>query len=86
MAYTKDCEGRRTKDQATKTLIATFPGSGFVAEREGDEIKVYLVADPDGTPTTGASVIGIADAAKGPMSAARMQRLNEQRRKTNPTR
>jgi hypothetical protein len=86
MAYTKDCDGRRTKDQATKTLICTFSGAAFVSEIEDGNLNIYLISDSDSNVSTGANVIGIADAAKGPMSAARMQRLNEQRRKTNPTR
>jgi hypothetical protein len=80
MTYTKDCslKSNRTSDQiAQKTLVASFPGMGFVAEREDDALNVYLVSG-DGVQT-GAIV---ADrAARGGMTAAKMQAAIVARRK-----
>jgi hypothetical protein len=56
---------------ATKTLIATYAGDHFVAEREGEELKIYAIGD-DGMP--GASVVG--DTAM----IRRMNELNRDRR------
>ena len=73
---------RRAKDgQAQKTLVATFPGAAFVAETEDGALNVYLISDSDGGVTTGANVIGITDAAKGGMTAAKLQRRIEERRR-----
>ncbi len=33
------------RDAASKTLVATFPGAQYVAEREGSELRVYAVTD-----------------------------------------
>jgi len=52
---------------ARRVRVAAFPGTGFIAEREGDELVVYLVSgDAVSTET-------INDG----MTAARMQKINE---------
>jgi len=51
MTYTQDNTRpapRKTRDAAglpTKTLVATFAGEQYVAEREGDELRVFLISD-----------------------------------------
>ena len=66
---------RSTRDAsgpARRTVVARFQGTGFVAEREDDELVIYLVSDdPIETQTTG---------DRG-MSAARLQRINEASRR-----
>ena len=63
--------GRDSAGPAQRTLVASFFGSGFIAEREGDELKVYAVTgEPFATSTTG-------DAARRPMSVADLQKINE---------
>ena len=37
-----------TRDQAVKTLVATFAGNQYVAERDGENLQIYLItADGD---------------------------------------
>jgi hypothetical protein len=85
MVYTRDGirpGSRKARDGlAQKTLIATFPGSGFTAEREGDALNVYLISDDN--VTTGATLSNVGDRARGPMTAARMQARIVERRKTS---
>jgi len=53
---------------ARRIRVAAFPGTGFIAEREGDELVVYLVSgDAVSTETINDSV----------MTAAKLQRANE---------
>lgn len=81
MTYTKDCSlrpNRKTRDAelTRKELIASFPGTSFMAEREGDTLNVYLVSG-DGIEHN-----ALMDRAPGGrMTAAKLQRQNEAARK-----
>jgi hypothetical protein len=38
----------RTRDEdKNRRLVATFPGENYVAEREGGELRIYLIGDAD---------------------------------------
>lgn len=45
MKFTDHPRLRAASDAAARTLVATFPGSAYVAEREGDDLRVYLISD-----------------------------------------
>ncbi len=66
-SYTTDAPRGRTRDAsgpARRTLICAFAGTGFVAEREGDSLNVYLVTgDPiaTGTSDTARSDASVSD-------------------------
>jgi len=51
----------RTRDVAEKTLIAVYSGPEYVAEREGDELRIYSIGQ-DGVAgvKTGDSVVNDA--------------------------
>jgi hypothetical protein len=67
--YMRDAAG-----PARRTLICSFKGSAFVAEREGDELKIYAVTgEPFAT-----SAIGDAR-PRGRMTIADLQALHEKR-------
>jgi hypothetical protein len=65
MVYTKDSTSKvpakRVKDAGivAKKLVATFSGTAYAAERDGDELHVYLMSN-DPIPTNAA----ISDKAK----------------------
>jgi hypothetical protein len=43
-----DCGNRRMRDSgsmARRTLVATFPGTAFVSERDGSDLKVFILSD-----------------------------------------
>lgn len=42
------CVGTRDAVGAVKTQIASFTGAQFVAEREGDELVIYMISDAEG--------------------------------------
>jgi hypothetical protein len=42
----------RTRDVAEKMELARFPGHHVIAEREGDDLVVYQIGDPDGLGVT----------------------------------
>ena len=59
-----------------RQLIASFNGTSFVAEREGDMLNIFLVSsEPLPLSLTGDS------ASAGRMTAARMQELSERSRR-----
>jgi hypothetical protein len=51
-------DGRRTSDQAQKTLIASYHGHHFSAERDGEHLHIYSHSGDDGV--AGVRVIGSA--------------------------
>lgn len=62
-------------DQARKVLIARFPGEHVVAERDGGELKIFMLVDETGMPaittesqTTDAARMGM-DGHSGARSA-----------------
>ena len=63
----------RDSDLAQRTLICAFKGKGFVAERNGEDLEIFLVSS--GSIST--QVIG--DCAVG-MTAGKLQKVIEQRR------
>ena len=40
-----DCGRNGTRDIARRTLVCTYHGTAFSSEREGDELKIYMVSD-----------------------------------------
>ena len=40
-----DCGNNRMRDAANRTRIGTFHGTGFVAEREGEDLCIYMLSD-----------------------------------------
>jgi len=71
---------RKTGDagMVKKQLVATFTGAAYSAEREGDDLLVYL------TSSEGFESGALGDRAPGgPVTAARLQARNEARRKAN---
>jgi hypothetical protein len=69
--FTIDAPARafRTKDWARKTLVSTFPGEHYHAEREGAELRIYSVTDENGQPAT-------MDGADVGVSTQTMERRN----------
>jgi hypothetical protein len=65
-------EGRvtgRTGDVAEKMELARFPGHQVVAERDGQDLVIYQIGDPDGI---GVNIIGTGDRA--PKTLADLQK------------
>jgi hypothetical protein len=40
------------RDEARKTLVCVFEGHHYVAEREGETLRIFMVGDSDGRPAT----------------------------------
>jgi hypothetical protein len=62
----------RTIDVAEKMELARFPGHHVVAEREGEDLVVYQIGDPDGL---GVNVTGGATGDRAPKTTADLQRV-----------
>ena len=79
-AFFADCANRRFLDTAQpvhRKLIASFPGDAFIAERQDNSLNVYLVSgEPIPFGVTGDAAIG-----RQPMTAARLQQINEASRR-----
>jgi hypothetical protein len=45
-----DGEHRRVSDTALRTHVASFHGPSFVAEREGQDLRVHMLHDEHGRP------------------------------------
>ncbi len=74
----------KTRDDdgpAVRTLVATYPSSGYIAERNADgSLSVYLLtAGPIQTETSGNATFS-STGDRG-MSAAKMQAMNEESRR-----
>jgi hypothetical protein len=62
---------------AHRQLICSYSGRNFVVEREGDELNVYLVS----AARLPLSMTGDSLGGRKPMTAARLQEINEAARK-----
>ena len=49
---TRDVPCHGVQDSAQKTLIASYHGSHYVAERNGDALEIYSLHDEFGMPAT----------------------------------
>jgi hypothetical protein len=68
-----DCGNKRMRDMARKTRIATFSGTAFTAERESQDLVIYMMSDdPISTSTVGDASDRRTNRGTG-MSAARLQ-------------
>jgi hypothetical protein len=68
-----DCGNKRMRDTARKTRIATFSGTAFTAERESDDLVIYMMSDnPIPTNTLGDTGERRANRCTG-MTAAKLQ-------------
>ena len=47
---TTDIPRSRARDTARKTLVASFSGNHYTAEREGDELQIFALTDDLGMP------------------------------------
>jgi hypothetical protein len=74
-----DVVRRPVKDEATKTLVATFTGTHFVAEREDQSLCIYMIGDDDGMP--GANVVTSTTDMSSMAGLAALNRANEAARK-----
>jgi hypothetical protein len=77
--FTTDAPTKRVRDAAgpaRRTLICTYPGTGFSAERDDSgALNVYLLSE-DAVPT-----LAIGDRKGGWMTPTRLQRVIEDHRK-----
>ena len=80
-AFLMDAPDRRfvgdTAVPIHKKLVATFAGAAYVAEREGDSLNIFLTSS-EMLPT---GAIGDAAPSGGPMTATKLQTINEAARK-----
>src|ERR1700733_6533290 len=60
----------RTRDVAEKMELARFPGHQVIAERDGEDLVIYQIGDPDGL---GVNVTNTVD--RMPRTVADLQRL-----------
>jgi hypothetical protein len=62
----------RVGDVAEKMELARFPGHQVVAERDGEDLVIYQIGDPDGL---GVNVTGGATGDRAPRNLAELQQV-----------